>query len=1381
MTYSLLVQTGERRQIFPAQVRTQSDRQLLLGELLDDKLHVIRYVPFFGEEPSTVELRPGDRVVGVQSLKELQSWEVPFTVSLERVLDQKKGKNTGNKEATDGEGSGQEFGPWNSRLGQIVSWLGGSNATGLICFDEVHKAKNLVPEKEDSASTKTGLFVDLLQHYCPKSPVMYVSATAATEVKHLGYMSRLGLWGQGTAFADFSDFSKAMEAGGVAAMEMLAMNLKCIGALSCKALAYVGTEFKTQQVGLTQDQQKMYNDACNFWRQLLSTYRKFIDSKDLRPAYAKRFFRKMAEKAEKGECDLGKRLWQFFWGAQQRFFKAVINAVKVPAAAALTQEALDRGEQVVLSIWATGESRSSARMEQVKKETPGRIVVNGIGDGGLVKIHVREQAVLSSISGCLLPTMRLKSDISVGDTKVRKMSRLVEVHGRPISKVEDLQTAMLPASLIFRTSAARRISIDASLVATGEAVKFELLGDELGERVMVGKVIDGPQAFKRAELDRWHIKTINDRPVGKLRVHHMLTRLKKGTKLSFQDPVIPEHLSGPEMILDHFLNSTFLTEDVDGQPVQWAQDMKEQLLRDKAKMALPANAMDELVDWLGGLRNVAEMSGRTHRMKRRKDGSLAYVARSEELRCTIDGANMIEQVLFQKGTKKVCLVTEVASAGISLHSDRRQVRKGFQPPRRTMISVELPWGADKAIQCFGRVHRANQLVPPRFVMLCTPLGGEVRFLSAIARRMKLLGAVTKGDRMSSMGGGADSHMAAFDINNSYGERAIVTLFKDTTEAQGMAPALMNVYQNLPYIGPAGEGEATGRWPTWGDFRVNIGQIWKELNLVEDLQSMAEAQRDGGSKTMEIAGINRFCNRILMLDMETQNALFEAFFAIYSELVRVDRANGTYDEGIQNLNQNQGRVVREIEVCKREVLYQDPSCGAETQYLCLQLDRGISWTDARAAYDALRLDAGTVEGFYAFRKIPSSEPMHILVTERAQLGGAGSSSTTWMSRARHKQYIIWRADGLDHNIYSAAEFTKSECYERIGTSAADFQDVEAGWGNLYMSSSKQRLSYEHVLTGDVLTAWRLVKGGEQGKRSQIETPEIVRAVTRPNGDPVVGMRVSEEDLPNLRYVLGCQHQAALEASKVAAEGFRQDMHEICLIASELLLKKLAAREEGLPYASWLDVHKSLSGEGLLPRTPQALRATQVACGRLLSRSIIAIQDGIMTLVSQETKLGGETLERLLFPSEFLTNPGDDESGSEAGSGNEAYQEEEVNSNKDNEQKNEQIPEATPKNEKKRKKKYEKEKRDGNTAEKGIKRALKELMSAEKGTCKRKKRQAQVNPMEDLPTMLNDAASKSETGFVKYDSMSEQSKLVEKFDPATLEQELFGSLESGTESL
>ena len=32
---------------------------------------------------------------------------------------------------------------------------------------------------------------------------------------------------------------------------------------------------------------------------------------------------------------------------------------------------------------------------------------------------------------------------------------------------------------------------------------------------------------------------------------------------------------------------------------------------------------------------------------------------------------------FQMGAKKICLVTEVASAGISLHSDRRCLRKVY--------------------------------------------------------------------------------------------------------------------------------------------------------------------------------------------------------------------------------------------------------------------------------------------------------------------------------------------------------------------------------------------------------------------------------------------------------------------------------------------------------------------------------------------------------------------------------------------------------------------------------------------------------------------------------------------------------------------------------
>lgn len=58
--------------------------------------------------------------------------------------------------------------------------------------------------------------------------MVYVSATGATEPKHMAYMTRLGLWGPGTAFADFRDFHKRIDEAGVAAMEMVAMEMKAV-------------------------------------------------------------------------------------------------------------------------------------------------------------------------------------------------------------------------------------------------------------------------------------------------------------------------------------------------------------------------------------------------------------------------------------------------------------------------------------------------------------------------------------------------------------------------------------------------------------------------------------------------------------------------------------------------------------------------------------------------------------------------------------------------------------------------------------------------------------------------------------------------------------------------------------------------------------------------------------------------------------------------------------------------------------------------------------------------------------------------------------------------------------------------------------------------
>jgi hypothetical protein len=48
-------------------------------------------------------------------------------------------------------------------------------------------------------------------------------------VNNLAYATRLGLWGEGTAFPDRTSFIARIREGGIAAMELVARELKAMG------------------------------------------------------------------------------------------------------------------------------------------------------------------------------------------------------------------------------------------------------------------------------------------------------------------------------------------------------------------------------------------------------------------------------------------------------------------------------------------------------------------------------------------------------------------------------------------------------------------------------------------------------------------------------------------------------------------------------------------------------------------------------------------------------------------------------------------------------------------------------------------------------------------------------------------------------------------------------------------------------------------------------------------------------------------------------------------------------------------------------------------------------------------------------------------------
>jgi hypothetical protein len=149
-----------------------------------------------------------------------------------------------------------------SRVQQIIDWLG-RDFDGVVVFDEAHAMANAAGdkgergEKKPSQQGQAGL---RMQHALHDARVLYVSATGATTVQNLAYASRLGLWGTGDfPFATRADFVASMEKGGVAAMEVLARDLKALGLYAARSLSFDGIEYDIVEHKLTAEQIRIYD------------------------------------------------------------------------------------------------------------------------------------------------------------------------------------------------------------------------------------------------------------------------------------------------------------------------------------------------------------------------------------------------------------------------------------------------------------------------------------------------------------------------------------------------------------------------------------------------------------------------------------------------------------------------------------------------------------------------------------------------------------------------------------------------------------------------------------------------------------------------------------------------------------------------------------------------------------------------------------------------------------------------------------------------------------------------------------------------------------------------------------------------------------------
>ncbi|XP_052445140.1 protein strawberry notch homolog 2 isoform X3 [Carassius gibelio] len=274
-------------------------------------------------------------------------------------------------------GESQAGGQHRTRLKQILDWCE-PGFDGVIIFDECHKAKN-------ATSTKMGKAVLDLQNKLPSARVVYASATGASEPKNMIYMSRLGIWGEGTPFRTFDDFLHAIEKRGVGAMEIVAMDMKVSGMYIARQLSFSGVSFRIEEISLDEDFKLVYNKAAKLWAEALAEFMQAADELCMSSR---------------------KSLWGQFWSSHQRFFKYLCIAAKVRCLVELAKKELEAGKCVVIGLQSTGEARTREVLDE--------------NDGHLERFVSAAEGVFRSLVLKHFPSEKQRREKGAGNKRKRK-------------------------------------------------------------------------------------------------------------------------------------------------------------------------------------------------------------------------------------------------------------------------------------------------------------------------------------------------------------------------------------------------------------------------------------------------------------------------------------------------------------------------------------------------------------------------------------------------------------------------------------------------------------------------------------------------------------------------------------------------------------------------------------------------------------------------------------------------------------------------------------------------------------------------------------------------------------------------------------------------
>ncbi|MFB9984608.1 strawberry notch-like NTP hydrolase domain-containing protein [Mesorhizobium kowhaii] len=231
---------------------------------------------------------------------------------------------------------------------------------GVIIFDEAHAMANAAggkSERGDVAPSQQGKAGLRLQHALPDARVVYVSATGATAVENLAYAQRLGIWGsEDFPFANRAEFVAAIEDGGVAAMEVLARDLKSLGLYMSRSLSYDGVEYDLLEHALTEEQIRIYNAYADAFQVIHNNLIAALEAANITSDSAT--LNRNAKAAARSA----------FESTKQRFFNHLITSMMTPTLIGAIEQDRGDGHSAVVQIVSTGEALMERRLADIPTE-----------------------------------------------------------------------------------------------------------------------------------------------------------------------------------------------------------------------------------------------------------------------------------------------------------------------------------------------------------------------------------------------------------------------------------------------------------------------------------------------------------------------------------------------------------------------------------------------------------------------------------------------------------------------------------------------------------------------------------------------------------------------------------------------------------------------------------------------------------------------------------------------------------------------------------------------------------------------------------------------------------------------------------------------------